>query len=41
MAPDKRFHAIFYGGATNAPHHLAKERADRYVGQLDGAGIRP
>ncbi|MBP6595915.1 MAG: arylsulfatase [Arenimonas sp.] len=35
MAPDKPFFAYFAPGATHAPHHVAKEWADRYKGKFD------
>ena len=34
--PDKPFFMYFCPGATHAPHHVAKEWADRYKGQFDG-----
>ena len=35
MAPDKPFYLHFCPGAAHAPHHVAKEWADRYRGQFD------
>src|SRR3954447_24716510 len=35
VAPDKPFYLHFCPGATHAPHHVAKEWADRYAGQFD------
>jgi arylsulfatase A-like enzyme len=35
VAPDKPFYLHFCPGATHAPHHVAKEWADRYQGQFD------
>jgi arylsulfatase len=35
VAPDKPFYLHFCTGATHAPHHVAKEWADRYGGQFD------
>jgi arylsulfatase A-like enzyme len=35
VAPDKPFHLHFCPGAAHAPHHVAKEWADRYRGQFD------
>jgi len=34
-APDKPFYLHFCTGATHAPHHVAKEWADRYAGRFD------
>src|SRR6185437_11558412 len=34
-APDKPFFLHFCTGATHAPHHVAKEWADRYAGRFD------
>ncbi len=33
--PDKPFYMHFCPGATHAPHHVAKEWADRYAGAFD------
>jgi arylsulfatase A-like enzyme len=33
--PDKPFYLYLAFGATHAPHHVAKEWADRYAGQFD------
>ena len=48
VAPDKPFYLHFCTGATHAPHHVAKEWADRYAGQFDDGlgrlprrGVRP
>jgi arylsulfatase A-like enzyme len=35
LMPDKPFFVYFAPGATHAPHHVAKEWADRYVGAFD------
>jgi len=35
VAPDKPFFLHFCPGATHAPHHVAKEWADRYAGRFD------
>ncbi len=35
VAPNKPFYLHFCPGATHAPHHVAKEWADRYKGQFD------
>lgn len=35
VAPHKPFYLHFCTGATHAPHHVAKEWADRYAGQFD------
>ena len=35
LAPDKPFFAYFAPGATHAPHHVAKEWADKYKGKFD------
>jgi arylsulfatase A-like enzyme len=35
VAPDKPFFLNFWPGATHAPHHVAKEWADRYTGRFD------
>ncbi len=35
VAPDKPFFLHFCTGATHAPHHVAKEWADRYAGRFD------
>jgi hypothetical protein len=35
VAPDKPFYLHFCPGATHAPHHVAKEWADRYAGLFD------
>ncbi|MGZ5317968.1 MAG: sulfatase-like hydrolase/transferase, partial [Actinomycetota bacterium] len=35
VAPDKPFYLHFCPGATHAPHHVAKEWADRYAGRFD------
>ena len=35
VAPHKPFYLHFCTGATHSPHHVAKEWADRYVGQFD------
>jgi arylsulfatase len=35
LAPDKPFFAYFSPGATHAPHHVAKEWADKYKGKFD------
>jgi arylsulfatase A-like enzyme len=35
VAPDKPFYLHFCPGAAHAPHHVAKEWADRYQGQFD------
>src|ERR1700730_2055712 len=35
VAPQKPFYLHFCTGATHAPHHVAKEWADRYAGQFD------
>jgi arylsulfatase len=35
VAPDKPFYLHFCPGATHAPHHVAKEWADRYAGAFD------
>jgi arylsulfatase A-like enzyme len=35
VAPDKPFYLHFCTGATHAPHHVAKEWADRYAGRFD------
>src|SRR5256884_6787289 len=35
LAPGKPFYLHFCTGATHAPHHVPKEWADRYAGQLD------
>ena len=35
VAPHKPFYLQFCPGATHAPHHVAKEWADRYRGQFD------
>jgi arylsulfatase len=36
LAPDKPFFVYFAPGATHAPHHVPKERADKYKGKFDG-----
>ena len=48
VAPHKPFYLHFCTGATHAPHHVAKEWADRYagpvrrrLGRLPGAGASP
>ena len=48
VAPDKPFYLHFCPGATHAPHHVAKEWADRYAGRFDEGweayrerGVRP
>ncbi|HJQ47597.1 MAG TPA: arylsulfatase [Amycolatopsis sp.] len=35
VAPDKPFYLHFCTGATHAPHHVAKEWADRYAGRFN------
>ena len=35
LMPDKPFFVYFAPGATHAPHHVAKEWADRYAGEFD------
>ena len=35
VAPDKPFYLHFCPGATHAPHHVAKQWADRYAGRFD------
>jgi arylsulfatase len=35
VAPDKPFYLHFCTGATHAPHHVAKQWADRYAGRFD------
>jgi len=35
IAPDKPFFMYFCPGAGHAPHHVPKERADKYKGQFD------
>ena len=35
LAPDKPFFVYFAPGATHAPHHVAKEWADKYKGKFD------
>jgi arylsulfatase len=35
LAPEKPFFAYFAPGATHAPHHVAKEWADKYKGKFD------
>lgn len=35
VAPDKPFYLHFCPGATHAPHHVAREWADRYAGRFD------
>jgi len=35
LMPDKPFFIYFAPGATHAPHHVAKEWADRYAGKFD------
>lgn len=35
LAPDKPFFTYFAPGATHAPHHVAKEWADKYKGKFD------
>ncbi len=35
VAPNKPFYLHFCPGAAHAPHHVAKEWADRYTGQFD------
>src|SRR5262244_2221876 len=35
QAPDKPFFVYFATGASHAPHHVAKEWADRYKGHFD------
>ncbi len=35
LAPDKPFFMYFAPGATHAPHHVAKEWADKYKGKFD------
>ena len=35
QAPDKPFFVYFATGASHAPHHVAKEWADRYKGRFD------
>ncbi len=35
IAPDKPFFLYFCPGAAHAPHHVAKEWADRYAGTFD------
>src|SRR5512135_3689902 len=35
LAPDKPFFIYFAPGATHAPHHVAKEWADKYKGKFD------
>ena len=35
VAPHKPFYLHFCTGAMHAPHHVAKEWADRYAGQFD------
>ncbi len=35
IAPDKPFFLYFCPGAAHAPHHVAKEWADRYKGKFD------
>src|SRR4051812_21192429 len=35
IQPDKPFYLHLCFGATHAPHHVAKEWADRYAGQFD------
>ena len=42
LAPDKPFFTYFAPGATHAPHHVPKEWADRYAGQVrPGLGRGP
>jgi arylsulfatase A-like enzyme len=36
FTPDKPFFMYFAPGATHAPHHVAREWADRYKGKFDG-----
>src|ERR1044072_258664 len=35
VAPNKPFYLHFCTGAPHAPHHVAKEWADRYTGRFD------
>jgi arylsulfatase A-like enzyme len=35
LMPDRPFFVYFAPGATHAPHHVAKEWADKYAGQFD------
>ena len=35
LMPDKPFFIYFAPGATHAPHHVAKEWADKYKGKFD------
>ena len=35
LTPDKPFFVYFAPGATHAPHHVAKEWADKYKGKFD------
>ena len=35
LAPDKPFFIYYAPGATHAPHHVAKEWADKYKGKFD------
>lgn len=35
LTPDKPFFVYFAPGATHAPHHVAKEWADKYKGRFD------
>ncbi len=36
LTPDRPFFMYFAPGATHAPHHVAKEWADKYKGKFDG-----
>jgi arylsulfatase len=40
LTPDKPFFVYFAPGATHAPHHVAKEWADKYKGRFDGGWDR-
>ncbi len=40
IAPDKPFFLYFATGAAHAPHHVAREWADRYKGRFDGGWER-
>jgi arylsulfatase len=40
LIPDKPFFVYFAPGATHAPHHVAKEWADKYKGKFDAGWDR-
>jgi arylsulfatase len=40
LTPDRPFFVYFAPGATHAPHHVAREWADRYKGRFDGGWDR-